>query len=295
MPCIKDHENGCLHCCENIHNIIKAMLGDLRRDRNDPMLYFNFNKLLQDNYCRDLTPQQCVDYTQEYGLYHIPQVQEAIQLVDQQYGILQRTRINVLDLFGGPLTVELAFYRLLNRLDADSTSHCEQIKFTAVDKQPYFSVMAKKFKKINKNEIINISNPLTRDILVDGPLPDNHYTKYDWVIIANGITALFSNVIDAEIDQAFEKLINSIPFRDGKVILSVIETKGDSINVFLDRMTDIEFKQFNVIETGPRVVNQPLHRPYLQHCDFTRSTQPTNPNWHIDPTLTCNTLILERI
>jgi len=265
-PC--ENLNEC--CNKNVHKIIGKMgqgklkngyIGDLFRGK-----YPVFDDV-----------DKCVQYLQEYVPLHLLQIQYVLEKVIIEFRDFSKT-INVLDIGSGPATVPLAFCRILNSKDFNY-----KLKITTVEPSIGFIKMIDIFNKENSMdfiESINNSGHSLDDFMKDEKLFN---FSYDWIIIANSISALGKNWEDTwdreiledrkiEVEERIYNLVSNIlqHNKNEKILLTIIENNATKkffpIDDYLEEMEELSLTDLKI--TPIYKINLKLFRPKLMNCKF---------------------------
>lgn len=307
MTC-RNLESG--FCNENVHKIIEKMAQ--RRDKKNYIggLFGDSTKypILEGN--------ECIQYLQEHLPFHLPQIEYVLSDVMRKFRDFFNDTVYILDIGSGPATVPLAFCRL----SVIRFQHRYNLKITTVEPSTGFNDMISIFKATNTNKSVEIVNMLDYKISDDDFVNDESMfeTGYDWIIIANSISAFCRDPSMSEGDKiaSVNKLLNKLicmllpHSNNNELLLTIIETGKTSYFDFIKYLTDIErlfFGELRIKKTvhtinNPSIVNfekipnrkrgkskYSIDVPEIMNCRFYR----TKYQDHYSPYINSKSLLLE--
>lgn len=272
-------------CDENVHNIIKQMGQGRFCDKYEKCSLFASTEYPL------FKGQECIQYLQEYVPFHLPQIEPVLSAVMRESSDLLNNPVNIMDLCSGPATVPLAFCRcaIIRYRLRDSRN----LKITTVEPSTGFNAMINIFKATNANIAVEIVNTLKYELFEDNFMNDESVfrTGYDWIIIANSISAIGKGSTYNKVNTRLNKLISKVLCYSDKVLLTIIESNQtkyfNSIN-YLSKIEEIGFRGLRIIKTIS-TMNEQLSVPEIMNCEFYKTKYPD----HYLPYINSKTLLLE--
>jgi len=280
MTC-KNVESG--FCNENVHNIIEKMGQGRFSD-------YYIGGLFYSPQYRILEGPECIQYLQEHVPFHLPPIKIVLDNVIWESKDFFNHTINILDLCSGPATVPLAFCKI------PSIRYARKHKFdiTTVEPSEGFNNMINIFKATNTNEFIEIVNNLKYNIFDDNFMKDEAVFKagYNWIIIANSISAIGEGRSNQEANKILNKFISKVLYYSDKVLLTIIEGSLTSYFDFINYLDNIErtgFDDLKIIKTVSPIKQFQIRTPEIMGCEFYKTKYPD----HYSPYINSKSLLLE--
>ena len=270
-------------CNENVHNIIEKMGQGRFSDHY-------IGHLFDGSEYRIFEGQECIQYLQEYVPLHLRPIKNVLDNVIVASREFFTDTINIMDLGSGPATVPLAFCKI------PSIRYARNHKFhiTTVEPSEGFNNMINIFKATNTNEFIEIVNNLNYKLFDDNFMNDESVFKtgYNWIIIANSISAIGKGRSNREVNAILNKFISKVLDYSDKVLLTIIEggtTKYFDFINYLDNIERTGFDDLRIIKTlSPKRLK--INVPEIMDCKFYK-THPIYPKYI--PTTNSKSLLLE--
>ncbi|MEA2075363.1 MAG: hypothetical protein U9O85_06475 [Euryarchaeota archaeon] len=236
MTC-KNITNG--FCNENVHNIIEKM-GQGRFRENFVGGLFSSRPAYSI-----FEGDECIQYLQEYVPFHLPPIKIVLDNVIWESKDFFNYAINILDVCSGPATVPLAFCKI----PSIRYAHKHKFEITTVEPSEGFNNMINIFKATNTNEFIEIVNNLKYNLFDDNFMNDESVFKtgYNWVIIANSISAIGEGRTNQEVNGILNKFISKVLCYGNKVLLTVIEGGLTKYFDFINYLDNIERTGFSLL------------------------------------------------
>jgi hypothetical protein len=162
-----------------------------------------------------------------------------------------------------------------------------------------FNVMINIFKATNANRSVEIVKTLKYKLFEDNFMNDKSVfrTGYNWIIIANSISAIGKDRTFREVNDILGRFIVNVLRYSEKVILTIIESssrKYFNIPGYLSEIENIDFNDLEIIKTiAP--INYELQtkdevKRYIKSSEVYK-THPGNPRY--SPYINSKSLLLE--
>lgn len=201
--------------------------------------------------------------------FHFPQIETATRPVLHYFMaklLYQERPIRILDIGSGPATVPLAFCRQF-----DSFSYPFKLNITTLEASDTFNGMIDIFNENNTNNNIAISKRLHYgfDKFIDDA--EDSEGIFDWIIIANFITGIGSNVDD--INNFLKEMFFDLMIVGQPLYFTFIETNTPLVNKF---WREASFCTNNICEEVIYELN--CQKPFseIMNCKFYKYNYPNH-------------------
>jgi ribosomal protein RSM22 (predicted rRNA methylase) len=239
-------------CTADIHNLLKGTSCDVKN------AYYR-GDLFRNSFSYPIFEgEQCLQYIREYVPFHLPQIVHSLQRLFENLEFVKyingKNYLNILDLGSGPATVELAFMRLLNKIQTNT-----EFRFTTLEASRTFNSIIEKMKNDNRNSQVRIINNVNSTFNDFSDNCENQSGNFDWLIMANFLAGIGQGKNFEETNNILDKLISKLLVPGKNIILTIIETKNTkffNIPVYLSQNNNFEslevikeFRYFGQIST----------------------------------------------
>jgi len=258
-PCDNSQNN---FCNQNVHTIIFKML-----EKYPDWISKTFKPGLFDPPYRVFENEECVQYIQWYVPFHFPQIEtvlrEVLDIFRKELRYQERP-IRILDIGSGPATVPLAFCRQF-----DSFSYPFNFNITTLEASDTFNSMIDIFNANNTNNNISIIKKLHYPFDKFTKHAEDSASQFDWIIMANFINGIGSNVDDIVI--ILKELFFDLMIVDQPLFFTFIETNSHLANNF---WREASFCTNNIFEEVIHEFNDQKTFSEIMNCIFYRTGRP---------------------